>query len=140
MESEQKRRIQKPVGIYVLSLLVIVVLGFFQLIRYWIELQVAENLPFMLAFIPLFLCAFTIISGIWLWFGDNWARITFLTFVTLNFLWWFYLVVMAVSYSEDPRRFQLIATLIRPGVILGVSWWYLNSKKIVYYFKHNKFD
>lgn len=141
MEQSQKKRLQKPVGIYVLSIAVIIVLGLFQLLRYWNEFRATDgDIPFIMAFVPLFLCMFTIASAIWIWFGDNWARIVFLIFVTLNFLWWFYLVVMAISYSEDLNRFGLIMTLIRPGLVLGFTWWYLNSKEVVYYFKNNKFD
>ncbi len=138
METEYKRRVQKPVGICVLAIAVIIVLGLFQLFRYWIEYQkIKEDLPFMMAFIPLFLCIFTIASAVWLTVGDNWARIALLIFVSLNFLWWLYLVVMAISYNESNNFnfFYPLSTLVRPALVLGFSWWYLNSKEAVEYFK-----
>lgn len=138
METEYKRRVQKPVGIYVLAIAVIIVLGLFQLFKYWIEFQeVKEGLPFMMVFVPLFLCIFTIASAIWLTVGDNWARITLLIFVSLNFLWWLYLVIMAISYNES-KNFNFLfplTTLIRPALVLGFTWWYLTSKEVFEYYK-----
>lgn len=137
METVRKKRIQKPVGIYVVAIAVIIVLGLLQLLRYWSEFRVAEELPFMMAFVPLFLCLFTIASAIWLCVGDNSARITFLAFVSLNFLWWLYLVVNAISFSESEKLNSgaLILTLIRPTLATGFAWWYLNTKTVVEYFK-----
>lgn len=138
METENKKRLQKPVGIYVLSIAVIMVLGIFQLFRYWIEFQnVKEDLPFVMAFIPLFLCVFTIASAVWATIGDNWSRITLLIFVSLNFLWWLYLVIMAISYNESKNLnfLPLLITLIRPATVLGFSWWYLTTKEAVTYYK-----
>ena len=138
MENRKKKRIQKPVGIYVLSIAVIIVLGIFQLFRYWIEFQsIKEELPIMMVFIPLFLCVFTIASAVWLTFGDNWSRIALLLFVTLNFLWWLYLVIVAISYGESKNLEFLgaLTTLIRPAVVLGFCWWYLTSEEVVEYYK-----
>ena len=138
MENEPKRNVQKPVGIYVVAIAVIIILGIFQLIRYWIEFQATkEDLPFTMVFIPLFLCVFTIASAVWLTMGDNWARIIFLAFVTLNFLWWLYLVIMSVSYGDlkDPNTFSVLFTLIRPSLALGFCWWYLTQREVIEYYK-----
>ncbi len=138
MENEWKKRIQKPVGIYVVSIAVIIILGLFQLFRYWIEFQnIKEDLPFMMVFIPLFLCIFTIASAVWATVGDNWSRIALLIFVTLNFLWWLYLVILAISYNDSKNLEFLkpLPTLIRPGLVLGFCWWYLTSKEVVQYYK-----
>ncbi len=128
MEAAAKKRVQKPVGIYVLSIAVIIVLGLFQLFRYWIEFQaIKEDLPFTMVFVPLFLCIFTIASAVWLAVGDNWSRITLLMFVSLNFLWWLYLVIVAISYGES-KNFEFLyalTTLIRPALVLIFCWWYL---------------
>lgn len=137
METERKRRIQKPVGIYVVAIAVIIVLGFFQLFRYWIEFRNTEELPFIMAFIPLFLCIFTIASAVWATVGDNWSRISLLIFVSLNFLWWFYLVIMAVSYgdSKNPKTYSVLITLLRPAFVLIFCWWYLTKKEVIEYYK-----
>lgn len=141
MELESKRKVQKPIGIYVLSIAVIIVLGLLQLFRYWIEFQeIKEDLPFTMVFIPLFLCVFTIASAVWATVGDNLSRITLLIFVTLNFLWWLYLVIIASSYSES-NNIQIfvngLITLIRPTIVLMFCWWYLNSKEVVDYYKQS---
>lgn len=138
MEAATKKRVQKPVGIYVLSIAVIIVLGLFQLFRYWIESQaIKEDLPFTMVFSPLFLCIFTIASAVWLTVGDNWSRIILLMFVSLNFLWWLYLVIIAISYGES-KIFEFLyalTTLIRPALVLIFCWWYLTSKEVVEYYK-----
>jgi cation transport ATPase len=138
MENVRKRNIQKPVGIYVVSIAVIIVLGVYQLFRYWIEYQnIKEDLPFVMVFIPLLLCGFTIFSAIWATFGDNLSRISLLLFVALNFLWWLYLVLMAVSYNESENFNFLFAlsTLLRPSLVLGFCWWYLTRRGVVEYYK-----
>lgn len=125
-------------GIYVLSTAVIIILGLLQLLRYWIEFEsIKEDLPFVMVFIPLFLCGFTIASAVWAAFGDNSSRIALLIFVTLNFLWWLYLVIIAISSDESDsmNSLQLIITLIRPALILVFCWWYLNKKEVVEYYK-----
>jgi uncharacterized membrane protein len=138
MEKESRRNIQKPIGIYVVAILVIIILGAFQLFRYWIEYQaLKEDLPFAMVFIPLFLCLFTIAAAIWLTIGDNWARITLLGLVSLNFLWWLYLVIMAISFNESKNLNYLAAlyTLVRPSFALGFCWWYLTKKEVVEYYQ-----
>lgn len=136
---EERRRVQKPVGIYVVAIVVIAVLGLFQLYRYWIEFQsIKEDLPFLMVFIPLFLCIFTIASAIWFTVGDNWSRITLLTFISLNFLWWLYIVIIAISYSESKNLeifLKALPTLIRPTLVLIFCWWYLNTQEIIEYYK-----
>jgi hypothetical protein len=137
MEPVRKRKVQKPIGIYVVSIAVIIVLGVFQLFRYWIEFRNIDELPFMMAFIPLFLCIFTIATAVWAMVGDNYSRIAMLIFVTLNFLWWLYLVVMAVSYADakDFGAYGAITTLIRPLAVLIFCWVYMSKKEVVEYYK-----
>jgi len=138
METEKKGRVQKPVGIFVVSVVVIIVLGLFQLFRYWVEFRaIQEDLPFTMVFIPLFLCVFTIASAVWLNVGDNWSRITLLIFVSLNFLWWLYLVILAVSYGDSKKleTYGALFTLIRPALVLIFCWWYLTKKEVVEYYK-----
>jgi len=137
MEAPKRKKVQKPVGIYVVGIAVIIVLGVFQLFRYLIEFQSIEELPFMMAFIPLFLCIFTIASAVWAMIGDNWSRITMLVFVSLNFLWWLYLVIMAISYgdSRSVNYGVAITTLIRPLAVLIFCWVYMTKKEVVEFYK-----
>ena len=137
MEEAKRKRLQKPVGIYVVSIAVIIVLGFFQIFRYFIEFHGTEELPFMMAFIPLFLCGFTIAAAVWAAVGDNYSRIALLIFVSLNFLWWLYLVIMAISYGDSKQVdvFGALMTIIRPAFVTIFCWVYLNKKEVVDYYK-----
>jgi hypothetical protein len=138
METPRKRRVQKPVGIYVVSIAVIIVLGVFQLFRYFIEFQGSDgDIPFVMAFIPLFLCGFTIGAAVWAAYGDNYSRIALLIFVSLNFLWWLYLVITAISYN-DGQHVDIagaIITLIRPAFVTIFCWVYLNKKEVTDYYR-----
>lgn len=140
MENEPRRRIQKPVGIYVFAIAVFIILGVLQFIRYFIEFQNAnEDLPFTMVFIPLFLCVFTAASAIWVSFGDNLSRIILLVFVSLNVLWWAFLVIMAVAYDDSKNLafLRFLPTLIRPLFIFVCCWWYFTKKEVVAYYKQN---
>lgn len=139
METEHKRRIQKPIGIYVLCIAVFLVLGILQFIRYWVEFQKIgnEDLPFMMVFIPLFLCGFTAFSAIWAAIGDNLSRIILLIFSSLNVLWWTFLVIMANVYDDSKQLafLYLTTTLIRPIFVLICCWWYFTKKDVVAFYK-----
>ncbi len=139
-EVEHKRRIQKPVGIYVLAIAVFIVLGILQFLRYWIEFQkMSEDLPFIMVFIPLFLCGFTALSAIWVAVGDNLSRIVLLIFASLNVLWWTFLVILANAYDDSKQLafLYLTTTLIRPVFVLICCWWYFTKKDVVAFYKQS---
>lgn len=138
MENEPRRRIQKPVGIYVLTILIFIRLGLFQFLNYWTEIQ-NENgeVPFTIVFISLFLAVFTAATAIWAFYGDNLARIAILIFVSLNVLWWFFLIVSAIAYDKSERQEWIgwIPLLIQPVFCLCLTWWFFTKQEVVAYYK-----
>jgi hypothetical protein len=44
---------------------------------------------------------------------------------------------MAISFGESENLdfLSLIVTLIRPGLVLGFTWWYLTTEEVVEYYK-----
>lgn len=140
METERRRRIQKPIGIYVLTILIFIRLGVFQLLNYWYEIQNSDdNLPFTIVFVSLFLTIFTAASAVWAFVGDNSGRIALLIFVSLNVLWWIFLILMAIAFSESQRLewLRLIPSLIQPIFCLIITWWYFTKEHVVAYYKQN---
>ena len=61
------------------------------------------DVPFVIAFTSLFLSVFTAASAIWAFYGDNLSRIILLIFVSLNILWWIFLILNAIAYSEAKK-------------------------------------
>lgn len=138
MENEPPRRISKPIGVYVLTILIFIRLGLFQFINYWVEIQRSDgDVPFSIVFISLFLSVFTAAAAIWAFYGDNLARIAILVFVSLNVLWWFFLIVSAIAYndSETFGWLKFLPTLIQPVFCLCITWWFFNKKDVVAFYK-----
>ena len=138
MEDRMKRRIQKPIGVYVICIAIFIVHGVLQLLTYLLNFQLLDGgLPFIVVFISLFFCAFTAFSAVWASIGDNSARIALLAFDSLGVLWWLFLVIVMVANSESNNFAVLsyIFTLVRPLIVLGLCWWYFTKKEVVEYYK-----
>lgn len=140
MENEPQRRIQKPIGIYVMAIAVFLVHGCLQFFTYWWNFQLFDGtLPFAVVFVSLFLCVFTAFSAVWAAIGDNTARIALLIFDSLGVLWWLFLVIVMIA-NIDSHNFAalgFIVTLVRPLFFLGLCWWYFTKKEVVAFYKQN---
>lgn len=138
MEGQWKKRISRPVGIYVFTIAIFVRLGLFEFINYWSDIQNSDgNVPFVIVFVSLFLCAFTAGSAVWAFYGDDTARIALLIFVSLNVLWMTFLVITAIGYSESNgiEVARLIPGLFQPVAWLIGTWWYFTKSDVVAYYK-----
>lgn len=138
MERELKRRISKPVGIYVFTIIIFIRLGLFEFLNYWYSIQNSEgNVPFIMVFVPLFLCTFTAGAAVWAFYGDDTARIALLIFVSLNVLWMTFLFISAIGYSESDgiEVARLIPILFQPVAWLIATWWYFTKSDVVAYYK-----
>lgn len=95
------------------------------------------EVPFLFVFVTLLLCAFTIASVFWAYIGHNEGRIVFLACVSLNFLWWTFLVLMAMAYNENSLEDQLRLglSLVRPIIWIVCLWVYFTRKDLVAYYK-----
>ena len=138
MDVENRRRISKPVGVYVLTILILLGLGFFQVIRYWVDIRAANgDVPFPMVFTSFFVCIFSAGSAIWAFYGDNLGRVAVLSFVSLNALWLVFLTLTAVSYRQegDLSSLSLIPELFRPLFWSGLTWWYFTRQHVIAYYK-----
>ena len=140
MDNKIKRRISKPVGVYVLTILLFVRLGIFQFVKYWISFENASNnVPFTIVFVSFFLAGFTMLAVVWAYLGEELGRLALLIFVSLNVLWWFFLVISAIAYSDSQNLewIRLIPELIQQTIWLVLTWWYFTKKHVVDYYKQN---
>ncbi|MEZ5429424.1 MAG: hypothetical protein R2747_24485 [Pyrinomonadaceae bacterium] len=131
-----KRRISKPIGVYVLTILIFLGLGVFQFLKYFELFRNAEeDVPLTIVFISLFLAAFTAGAAVWSYFGDNAGRITLLVFVSLNVLWAVFWIITEISYQATYREsVALWFNLGKALAWLGVYWWYFTKKSVVAYY------
>src|SRR5262245_15078241 len=96
------KQIQKPIGIYVLTILLVIGAGIFPLLVALNAIDNAEGeVSFTMVFVTFFLSAFSIFSAIWAFVGHNEGRLAVLIFVSLNFLWWTFLSLLNVANSES---------------------------------------
>jgi hypothetical protein len=152
------RRISRPVSLIVATILVVYGYGIppflpsINVPRVWVLFAVAalpfsgsidalrgENgdVPFLFVFITLFLCVFTMASVFWAYVGHNEGRIVFLGFVTLNFLWWTFLVITAMGVNDDgvEQQVTLGLSLVRPVIWIVCLWIYFTKSDVVAYYK-----
>jgi hypothetical protein len=144
------RRLQKPITIPVITILIVICYGIVPFLTAFpvlgrrfmlgalpfngsITMLYNEQgeAPIVLVFVSLFLCVFSVASAVWASFGPNEARIATLAFVTTNFLWWNFLVVNAIAGAEqgDPFLFHLVKSLLNPRFSSVVSGGILRARR-----------
>lgn len=139
MENESENSIQKPVGVYVLTIAVFLRFGLIQFFNEFFALRDEDvKTPLLIIMILLGLSAFTAGAAVWALIGDNLGRITLLAFVSLNILWTVFSTILAVSYNESAfNTINFDLGLIQPVIWLVVCWWYFTRKNVVEYYQQN---
>jgi hypothetical protein len=140
------KRVDKPMRIYVLTIFIVIAYGILPLIsvlpvdgKLW--LFGPRFLPFngsvqalygpdgeisiVLLVVTLALSFFSIGSTIVAFYGVTEGRTAALIFLTLNLMWWFFLVIATIIYDDPPsdRILQLIWQLVLPPFWLAGVWW-----------------
>ncbi len=141
METTWKKRIQKPIGVYVCTTLILIKFGILNFIGYFLSFRNAEGeviLPIVI--ISLAICLFTAGAAIWAFTGQNEGRIALMILLPLNILW---IVLFAVSdllndeKEDDKVAVQAIIQQVMLSLfIIGIEWYFM-SKKVVEYYKQN---
>jgi Kef-type K+ transport system membrane component KefB len=141
METEWKKRIQKPIGVSVWTVIVFIKFGIFDLFGILMGLREANgefSLPFVVVLLTL--TVFTAGAAIWAFIGENEGRIALLILLPVNILW---IVLWAVSglLDKEPSNDKIAVSVIIQQTILSL-WviaveWYFMSKKVVEYYKQN---
>jgi hypothetical protein len=153
------KRIQKPIVISVLTILIVALYGIAPFLTAFPVLGrrfIFGALPFngsitmlygsdgeasfILVFISLFLCAFSVASSIWAYYGYNEGRIATLAFVSTNFLWWTFLVIIAIvdTPTDSKGYIALFTSLIFPPIWLGFIWWQYTRPDVLAYYRRTE--
>ncbi|HVE58506.1 MAG TPA: hypothetical protein VNB22_16860 [Pyrinomonadaceae bacterium] len=131
------KRIEKPIGLYVLTFADFIGFGVLQFFKTIQDAQSSkEETSFVIIFITLFLCVFTAASAVWAFVGDNTGRYALLTFITLNILW-IYGNLLIFILDEGIASKSGADYLIAAGKGIwgfGANFWYLMNDEVVAYF------
>jgi hypothetical protein len=141
MEEQWKKPIQRPIGVYVCTILVFLRFGLFQFINYFTAVREANGeaaLPFVI--VSLGLCVFTAAAAIWAFVGDNEGRISLLIMVTLNLLWALFLATLVLSDTDAENKkgaVLYISNWVVTSLLMVAFYWYFFSQEVVAYYKQN---
>jgi uncharacterized membrane protein len=141
METQWKKRIQKPIGVYVCTILILIRFGIFNTLSYFLAFRSADGDVYLpVVVISLAISIFTGAAAIWALIGQNEGRISLLILLPLNILW---LVLLAVSNLLDDERLNdeaavkaIIQQVILSLFVFGIEWYFM-SRKVVEYYKQN---
>ena len=158
------RRVDKPIRLYVLAVLVVIGYGLLPLVSVFpftggfflvgprilpfngsIQFLYGPDgeAPFLLIFISLFLGIFSAASAIFAATGVREGRTATLIFVTLNFGWWNLLAALAILNSDKPGEtaFQSIDYFVFPPIWFAIIWWnYFRPDIGAYYHQQDRLE
>ena len=140
VQTERRRRIAKPMGLYILCVIDFVVVGLIPLLTIFLALRNTElELPFLNVMISIGFPLFIMAATVWALVGDNPARYVLLALLTL----WSMAVItntIVLFTSEDGVSFRsssVIGFTVRTVFWTAINWWYFNRAHVVAYFKQN---
>ena len=153
------KRVDKPIRLYVLAIFIVVAYGVMPLVSvfpftggfllvgplilpYNGSIQVLYNpdgeAPLILVVVSLFLSVFSAGSALLAFVGIKEGRAAALVFVTLDVIWWTFLVIMAISGSErlGSEIIKISVEVLIPPFWLAFVWWNFTRPDIGAYYRY----
>lgn len=151
------RKVDRPLRLYVLTIFVVVAYGVLPFVstmpfgRGFLMHRGLWVLPFngsivflygpdgeaslLLVTVSLFLCVFSAASAFLAFYGINTARIATLVLLTLNVLWWTFLIVTAIYEGGLPAELvmRMVIEPIPPLGWLLFIWWNYTRPDVMAY-------
>jgi hypothetical protein len=132
MQNEWKRKIQKPIGVYVGTAIIFIKFGILNFVGYFIAFKNSEVEVFLpVVIISLALCLFTAGAAVWAFFGENEGRIALLILLPLNILWVILFAITALTNNETVDDEQAVFTIIQQAIIalfvIGLEWYFMST-------------
>ena len=130
------RRIERPLGLYMMAAYDFLVVGVIPLLTFVLALRNSDaEVPFVLVLLSVALYFCVMGAAVWAWSGDNTGRWILLATVTFVALQWIVNAILVLSGSDHKPR--VIGFISRGATALALNWWYFNRKSTVAYFKQN---
>ena len=137
----RRRRIAKPLGLYILTGIDFVVVGLIPLLTIFLSIRNSDlELPLLDVMISIGFPLFIMAATVWALVGDNPARYVLLGLLTL----WTIAVITNTIFlfsNEEGVRFRrssVIGFTVRTVFWTAINWWYFNRAHVVAYFKQNE--
>lgn len=135
-----RKRIDRPVGVYLITIYDFLVVGLIPLATFVLFLRNSDaEFSFTVTLLSVGLYFVVMAASVWACVGDNIGRWLLLSVVTLTAVMWiinavFILSNIELASGEKPRVIGLIS---RGIMALGLNWWYFNRKTTVAYYKRD---
>jgi len=135
-----KKRIDRPLGVYLITTYDFLAVGLIPLLTFVLFLRNSDTeLSFTATLLSVGLYVVVMAASVWACVGDNIGRWLLLSTVTLTAVLWitnavFTLSEMDVSNAVKPR---VIGFISRGTISLALNWWYFNRKTTVAYYKRD---
>lgn len=139
MENNSLKRIRKPEGVFIISLLLFLNFGVLQFLNDFSAMRAnGGETPILIAVLLISFDVFSAASAIWAFLGDNSGRIALLIFVSLSMLWSVFVLIISVSYGKfDENEFTFLFSLLKPLFLFGLCWWYFTRNDVIAYYKQD---
>ena len=137
-EVPTKRRIAKPIGLYIISVFDFIAVGLVPLLAVvWVARSSETELPFAAVLISVGLAVLVMAASFWAWFGDNAGRWLLLVLVTVSSLLLILNNLLLISGGETSGATAIpnVGWIVRATFWIGINWWYFNRRHVVAYFK-----
>jgi hypothetical protein len=139
-EMHSVRKIEKPFGVYVLTIFDFVAIGLVPLIAIVLVRDQPElDIPFLSFVLPLP----AMVASIWAMTGDNFGRWLLLVFVTVTSILMIAgnLNSLAAGVLAGVDAIRAVGTIVRGVFWIAINWWYFNrGETVAYYKRHERRD
>jgi len=140
VQTQSRRRIAKPIGLYILAGFNVVVFGLVPLLTILLSIRnTQQELALFDVMISIGFPLFIMAATAWALVGDNPARYALLALLTL----WSIVVItntIVLFSGEEAVSFRpssVIGFTVRIVFWTAINWWYFNRAPVVAYFKQN---
>ena len=132
------RRIERPLGLYLMTAYNIVVVGVIPLLTFVLAVRNSEEeFPFVLVLLSVAMYFGVMGAAVWAWSGVDMGRWILLSVVSFVALQWIVNAFLVLSGSEivSGDKPRVIGFISRGSIALALNWWYFNRKTTVAYYK-----
>jgi hypothetical protein len=139
-ETRSRRKIDKPIGVYIITAFDFIAVGLVPLIAViWLNRMTDGELPFVSLVTGVSLGVLVMAASVWAWMGANPARYLLLGLVTIiSFLIIINNIALLASREVvGENLIKSVGAIIRGLFWIGINWWYFNRRHVVAYYQQN---